>query len=89
LGTPVIENVQTQAFGFASIQRHYFDKCGIQHIFDEHVELNARRKVLTWGDENILFSGFILDLNSIPKFWCQVSGQPLTPDTWFSPCQKE
>jgi transposase len=49
LAKPVIENVQTQAVGFAPILRHFFDQCGIQRIIDEQVDLDPRRKVLTHG----------------------------------------
>jgi transposase len=45
----VVKNVQTHSVGFAPILGHYFEKCGIQRIIDEHVPLDPRRKVLTHG----------------------------------------
>ena len=70
--TPVIKNVQTQAVGFAPILRHYFDRCGIQRIIDENVELDPRRKILTHGEAavamitGILFQ--VMQLYRICKF---------------------
>jgi transposase len=72
LATPVVENVQTQAVGFAPIMRHFFDQCGIQRIIDDHVELDPRRKVLTHGQAavamitGILFQ--VMQLYRICKF---------------------
>lgn len=45
----IAQNVQTQAVGFAPILRYYFEKCGIESIIDENVELDPRRKILTHG----------------------------------------
>jgi transposase len=56
----VIENVQTQAVGFAPILRHYFDQCGIQRIIDENVDLDPRRKVLTHGQAAVAMITAIL-----------------------------
>jgi transposase len=72
LETPVVENVQTQAVGFAPIIRHFFDQCAIQRIIDDHVELDPRRKVLTHGQAavamitGILFQ--VMQLYRICKF---------------------
>jgi len=72
LATPIVENVQTQAVGFAPILRHFFDQCGIQRIIDDHVELDPRRKVLTHGQAavamitGILFQ--VMQLYRICKF---------------------
>jgi transposase len=72
LATPVIENVQTQAVGFAPILLHYFDQCDIQRIIDEHVDLDPRRKALTHGQAvvamitGILFQ--VMQLYRICKF---------------------
>lgn len=72
MAKPVIENVQTQAVGFAPILRHFFDQCGIQRIIDEHVALDPRRKVLTHGQAavamvtGILFQ--VMQLYRICKF---------------------
>ncbi len=67
-----IQNVQTQAVGFAPILRRYFDQCGIQRIIDDHVELDPRRKTLTHGEAavamitGILFQ--VMQLYRICKF---------------------
>jgi transposase len=72
VATPVINNVQTQAVGFAPILRHYFEQCGIQCIIDDHVDLDPRRKVLTHGQAavamitGILFQ--VMQLYRICKF---------------------
>jgi len=72
LATSVIKNVQTQGVGFAPILRHYFDRCGIQRIIDENVELDPRRKILTHGQAavamitGILFQ--VMQLYRICKF---------------------
>jgi transposase len=58
--TPVIKNVQTQAVGFAPILRHYFDRCGIANIIDDHVELDPRRKILTHGQASVAMITAIL-----------------------------
>lgn len=68
----VIQNVKTQAVGFAPILRRYFDQCGIQRIIDEHIDLDPRRKVLTHGQAavamitGILFQ--VMQLYRICKF---------------------
>ena len=56
----VIKNVQTQSVGFAPILGHYFEKCGIQRIIDEHVALDPRRKVLTHGQAAVAMITAIL-----------------------------
>jgi transposase len=58
--TPVIKNVQTQAVGFAPILRHYFDRCAITDIIDEHVALDPRRKILTHGQATVAMITAIL-----------------------------
>ena len=55
-----IKNVQTQAVGFGPILRYYFDKCGIEKIIDEHVELDKRRKILTHGQAAVAMITAIL-----------------------------
>lgn len=60
MAKPVIENVQTQAIGFAPILRHYFDQCGIQRIIDERVDLDPRRKILTHGQAAVAMITAIL-----------------------------
>jgi transposase len=68
----VIKNVKTQAVGFAPILRHYFEKCAIQTIIDDNVDLDPRRKVLTHGQAavamitGILFQ--VMQLYRICKF---------------------
>ena len=49
----VIENVSTQAIGFAPILRHYFEKCAIAKIIDHNIPTDPRRKVLTHGQAAI------------------------------------
>ena len=72
MAMPVIENVQTQAVGFAPILRHYFDQCGIQRIIDENVALDPRRKVLTHGQAVVaMITGMlfqVMQLYRICKF---------------------
>ena len=58
--TPVIKNVQTQAVGFAPILLHYFDRCAIANIIDQHVELDTRRKILTHGQATVAMITAIL-----------------------------
>ncbi|MGA8241076.1 MAG: IS1634 family transposase, partial [Desulfobacterales bacterium] len=58
--TPVIKNVQTQAVGFAPILLHYFDRCAIANIIDQHVELDPRRKILTHGQATVAMITAIL-----------------------------
>ena len=56
----VIKNVQTQSVGFAPILAHYFEKCGIQPIIDEHLSTDPRRKVLTHGQAAVAMITAIL-----------------------------
>ena len=44
-----INCVETQGIGFAPILRHYFERCRIGKIIDEHVVCDPRRKKLTHG----------------------------------------
>jgi transposase len=92
MSKPVIENVQTQAVGFAPILRHYFDQCGIQRIIDELVPLDPRRKVLTHGQAvvamvtSILFQ--VMQLYRITKFASeknvlQVMTPQIAPEDYF------
>jgi transposase len=60
MGKFVIKNVQTQAVGFAPILRHYFDRCAIASIIDDHVELDPRRKILTHGQATVAMITAIL-----------------------------
>jgi len=46
----VINHVQTKPIGFAPILAHYFGKCRIVDIIDDHVPLDPRRKILTHGE---------------------------------------
>ena len=68
----VVQNVQTQAVGFAPILRHYFEKCGIAEIIDENVPLDPRRKILSHGQAcvamvtGIMFQ--VLQLYRVCKF---------------------
>jgi transposase len=56
----VVTNVQTKPVGFAPILSHYFKKCGIRDIVDEHVPTDPRRKVLTHGQACIAMITAIL-----------------------------
>lgn len=60
MATAVLKDVQTQSVGFAPILRHYFEKCGIQRIIDEHVAQDPRRKVLTHGQAAVAMITAIL-----------------------------
>jgi hypothetical protein len=44
-----IDSVKTTGVGFAPILKHYFERCGIEKIIDQNVDLDPRRKVLTHG----------------------------------------
>lgn len=55
-----VKNVHTKTVGFGPILKHYFERCGIQRIIDEHVELDPRRKVLTHGQAAIAMITAIL-----------------------------
>jgi transposase len=46
--------------GFGPILSHYFDKCGIAQIIDEHVEMDPRRKILTHGQAAVAMITAIL-----------------------------
>jgi len=60
MAEPVIKNVQTQSVGFAPILGHYFEKCAIQRIIDEQIDLDPRRKVLTHGQAAVAMITAIL-----------------------------
>ncbi len=45
-----IPTVYTQPIGYAPILRHYFERCKIVKILDEHVPLDPRRTELTHGE---------------------------------------
>ena len=92
MAKPVIENVQTQAVGFAPILRHYFDQCGIQRIIDELVPLDPRRKVLTHGQAVVaMVTGMlfqVMQLYRITKFASektvlQVMMPQIAPEDYF------
>jgi len=42
--------VQTQPIGYAPILKHYFDRCRLVEIVDQHVPLDPRRPELTHGE---------------------------------------
>lgn len=56
----VVKNVHTKTVGFGPILKHYFERCGIQRIVDEHVDLDPRRKVLTHGQATVAMITAIL-----------------------------
>lgn len=68
----VIADASTQPIGFAPILGHYYEKCGLSQIIDNHVPLDPRRKVLTHGQAcvamvtGILFQ--VLQLYRLCKF---------------------
>ena len=68
---PVIKDVQTKPVGFAPILAHYFDKCGIVDIIDEHVPTDPRRKVLTHGQACIaMITGILFQVMQLYRI-CQ------------------
>lgn len=72
---PAIENVQTQAIGFAPILRHFFDLCGIQRIIDENVDLDPRRKVLTHGQAAVaMITGIMFQVMQLYRI-CQFASE--------------
>lgn len=92
MASPVIKSVQTQSVGFAPILRHYFEKCGIQRIIDDHVNLDPRRKILTHGEAvvaivtGILFQ--VMQLYRLCKFASEknvlhVMLPHITPEQYF------
>jgi hypothetical protein len=44
-----MDSVKTTGVGFAPILKHYFERCGIEKIIDQNVDLDPRSKVLTHG----------------------------------------
>jgi transposase len=67
----VIDDVQTKPVGFAPILAHYFDKCGIVDIVDEHVQTDPRRKVLTHGQACIaMITGILFQVMQLYRI-CQ------------------
>ncbi len=66
MANKIAQNVQTQAVGFAPILRHYFEKCGIERIIDENVELDPRRKVLTHGQAAVaMITGILFQVMAL------------------------
>jgi len=62
----IAQNVQTQAVGFAPILRYYFEKCGIESVIDENVELDPRRKILTHGQATIaMITGILFQVMAL------------------------
>jgi len=66
MANKIVQNVQTQTVGFAPILRHYFEKCCIERIIDENVELDPRRKVLTHGQAAIaMITGILFQVMAL------------------------
>jgi transposase len=88
----IAQNVQTQAVGFAPILQHYFEKCGIERIIDENVELDPRRKVLTHGQAAVaMITGILFQVMALyrlckfatEKNVLQVILPMIKPDQYF------
>lgn len=68
----IVKTVKTQPVGFAPILKWYFERCGIDRIIDDNVELDPRRKILTHGQASVaMVTGIlfqVLQLYRICKF---------------------
>ena len=75
-----IDNVQTKPVGFAPILAHYFDKCDIVNIVDEHVPTDPRRKVLTHGQACIaMITGILFQVMQLYRI-CQFARETTVLD---------
>jgi transposase len=76
----VIKDVQTKPVGFAPIPAHYFEKCGIGDIVDEHVPTDPRRKVLTHGQACIaMITGILFQVMQLYRI-CQFAKESTVLD---------
>ena len=75
-----IDNVRTKPVGFAPILAHYFDKCDIVDIVDEHVPTDPRRKVLTHGQACIaMITGILFQVMQLYRI-CQFARESTVLD---------
>lgn len=76
----VTNPVQTQPVGFAPILRHYFEKCSVAKIIDEHVTLDPRRKVLTHGQASVaMITGILFQVLQLYRL-CKFASETNTLD---------
>ena len=76
----VINDVHTKPVGFAPILAHYFKKCGIVDIIDEHVPTDPRRKVLTHGQACIaMVTGILFQVMQLYRI-CQFASESTVLD---------
>jgi transposase len=77
---PVIHDVKTKPVGFAPILAHYFEKCDIVDIIDEHVPTDPRRKVLTHGQACIaMITGILFQVMQLYRI-CQFAKESTVLD---------
>ncbi len=75
-----INHVRTKPVGFAPILAHYFEKCGIVDIVDEHVPTDPRRKVLTHGEACIaMVTGILFQVMQLYRI-CQFAKETTVLD---------
>lgn len=83
IASAVIEGVETQGLGFAPILRHYFEKCSIQHIIDENVPLDPRRKVLTHGQAAVaMITGILFQVMALYRI-CSMASRTTVLDVIY------
>jgi transposase len=76
----VLQSVQTKAIGFAPILRHFFEKCGISEIIDDHVLLDPRRKILSHGQASVaMITGILFQVMQLYRI-CQFASETNTLD---------
>ena len=76
----IVQRVHTKPVGFAPILAHYFDKCGIVDIVDEHVPTDPRRKVLTHGQACIaMITGILFQAMQLYRI-CQFARETTVLD---------
>ena len=76
----VINPVHTKPLGFAPILAHYFEKCGIVDLVDEHVPTDPRRKVLTHGQACIaMITGILFQVMQLYRI-CQFAKESTVLD---------
>lgn len=79
----VINDVKTKPVGFAPILAHYFEKCGIVDIIDEHVPTDPRRKALTHGQACIaMITGILFQVMQLYRI-CQFAKESTVLDALF------
>jgi transposase len=79
----IITNVTTQGVGFAPILRHYFEKCAVAEIIDQHMATDPRRKVLTHGQAAVaMITGILFQVMSLYRI-CQLASQSTVLDVIY------